>query len=269
MGYLFPDVILPQVVNVLSTMHQVSPSQASSAYSALLKLPDLTLSSFDPAVRAFQRRWTTSVPKYVVFWKGEQLVAFLAAQKLDRSWKIHVRARLIIVFRLVQLYRSSDLSNMFRNLATFDGRWFVPTRRKGWANLRRGRVMHTRPSTCCGAADSPRTPCSKHAEGGGGEEVAEQQGVGPTTPESDVAPALPLHPTRPRVRSRVRAIQGWRSSPRFMNQLGKWLRLRQPCWSSVHDRRRAQPPEGSVHNFSWMICSDLFLGYLNCHPQKN
>ena len=141
MGYSSPDVTLPQVVNVLSTMHQVSSSQASSAYSALLKFPDLTSLSFDPAVRALRRRWTTSVPKYVVFWKGEQLVAFLAAQKLDHSSKIHVRARVIIVFRLFQLYRSCDLSNMLRVLATYDGKWFVPTRQKGWANLRWDRVM--------------------------------------------------------------------------------------------------------------------------------
>ena len=121
MGYSFPDVTLPQVVNVLSTMHQVSPSQASSAYSALLKFPDLTSLSFDPAVRALRRRWTTSVPKYVVFWKGEQLVAFLAAQKLDRSSKVHVPARLIIVFRLFQLYRSFDLSNMLPSACLLEG----------------------------------------------------------------------------------------------------------------------------------------------------
>ena len=62
----------------------------------------------------------TSLPKYVVFWKGEQLAAFLAAQKLDRSSKVDVRACLIIVFRLFQLYRSFDLSNMLRVLATYD-----------------------------------------------------------------------------------------------------------------------------------------------------
>ena len=141
MGYLFPEVTLPEVVNVLSTMHQVSPSQASSAHSTLLKFADLTLWSFDPAVRALRRRWTTSVPKYVVLWKGEQLVSFLAAQKLDRSSKVHVPACLIIVFRLFQLYRSFDLSNMLRVLATYDGKWFVPTCQKGWANLRWDRVM--------------------------------------------------------------------------------------------------------------------------------
>ena len=141
MGYSFPDVTLLEVVNVLSTMHQVSPSQESSAYSALFKFFHLTSLSFDPAVRALRRRWTTSVPKYVVFWKGVQLVAFLAAQKLDHSSKIHVRARLFIAFRLFQLYRSFDLSNMLRVLATYDGKWFELTRRKGWANLRWDRVM--------------------------------------------------------------------------------------------------------------------------------
>ena len=105
----------------------MSPSQASSAYSALLKFLDLTSLSFDPAVRALGRRWTTSVPKYVVFWKGEQSVAFLAAQKLDDSSKVHVRARLIIVFRLFQLYPPFDLSNVLWVLATYDGKWFVPT----------------------------------------------------------------------------------------------------------------------------------------------
>ena len=123
MGFSFLNVRLPQVVNVLSTMHQVSPTQASSAYSALLKFPDLTSLSFDPAVRALRRRGTTSVPKYVVIWKGEQLVAFLAAQRLDHCPEVHVRARLIIVFRLSQLYRSFDLSNMLRVLnllATYD-----------------------------------------------------------------------------------------------------------------------------------------------------
>ena len=370
MGYSFPDVTLPQVVNVLSTMHQVSPSQASSAYSALLKFPDLTSLSFDPAVRALRRRWTTSVPKYVVFWKGKQLVAFLAAQKLDLSSKVHVRARLIIVFRLFQLYRSFDLSNMLRVLATYDGKWFVPTRRKAWANLRWDRVMsipslpdfcqltllrlylrltpegaspegvepkrvflavvrpfgalssdrisavtkellvaagidmelfgahttravglallralglsaeqaaeigswanlqafslaysrvgaadvlsdalqrvsyvHTRPSTCCGAADSPLTPSSKHAEGGGGEEVAEQQGVGPTTPDPDVAPALPVHPPKSQTRSKVPTIKGWRSSPRFVNHLGK-RRAPSPALLEERPRKEARSTSG-------------------------
>ena len=141
MGYSFPDVTLPKVVNVLSTMPQLSPSQASFAYSALLKFPDLTALSFDTAVRALRRRWATSVPKYVVFWKGEQLVAFLAAQKLDHSSKIHVRAHLVIFFRLFLLYRSFDLSNMLRVLATYDCKWFVPSRRKGGTNLRWDTVM--------------------------------------------------------------------------------------------------------------------------------
>ena len=88
--------------------------------------------------------------------------------------------------------------------------------------LQRVSYVHTHPSTYCGAADSPLTPSSKHAEGGGGEEVAEQQGVGATTPDPDVASALPVHEAMRHVRSKVASIQGWCLSPRFVNsQLGK------------------------------------------------
>ena len=93
--------------------------------------------------------------------------------------------------------------------------------------LQRVSYVHTCPSTCCGVADSPLTPSSKHEEGGGGEEVAEQQGVGPTTPDPDVAPALPLHP----------AMQWWRSSPRFVTQLGK---RRAPSPALLEERPRKE-----------------------------
>ena len=37
--------------------------------------------------------------------------------------------------------------------------------------------------------------------------MAEQQGVGPTTPDPDVAAALPVHQAKPQIRSRVLTIQ--------------------------------------------------------------
>ena len=96
--------------------------------------------------------------------------------------------------------------------------------------------------------------------------MAEQQGVGPTTPDPDVAPALPVHPSKSQARSKVPTVKGWRSSPRFVNHLGKRRAPSPALLEERPERRRAQP---RVLDFSWRTFSDLFLGYLNCRLQKS
>ena len=109
--------------------------------------------------------------------------------------------------------------------------------------LQRVTYVHTRPSTCCGAADSPVTPSSKHAEGGEGDGVAEQQGVGSTTPDPNVAPALPMHPPKSQAWSKVPTIKGWRSSPCFVNHLGK-RRAPSPALLEERPRKEARSTSG-------------------------
>jgi hypothetical protein len=124
---------LHQLASQLLYLHNLSSAQARNAYSALLFIPGLQQLRFHPLLTQVKRLWNTSHPKYSVFWDAGRVLDLLDSQRLDWNSIEAVRDRLILIFRLLQLYRSVDLERTFRVCSLFQGTLYVSTRRKGAA----------------------------------------------------------------------------------------------------------------------------------------
>jgi hypothetical protein len=95
----------------------ISPSEAKHAYSALLLIPGLESLIFSPLLKRCKRDWNASIAKYSDFWDAQE-----ALNKLQTKWVKwasiqSVRDRLIIIMRIVHLYRSVDLAQTLRALS--------------------------------------------------------------------------------------------------------------------------------------------------------
>mmetsp|Transcript_17847 Transcript_17847/g.28286 ORF Transcript_17847/g.28286 Transcript_17847/m.28286 type:complete len:526 (-) Transcript_17847:59-1636(-) len=152
MEFQFPDLSVASVVSVISTLHLVSPSQARNAYASLLMFPPLLSLKLDPVIRQLRREWNSSVPQYACFWSGKSLLTRLADTPVQWHSRSSVRDRLIIVWRLLHLYRSFDLSNLLRlwSHAPDHNALFIAAKRKGWDKYRWERIMFLpdRPRIC-------------------------------------------------------------------------------------------------------------------------
>ena len=140
----FPDVGLPAVVSALSNLNLHSSSQQHSAFAALSMFHALNNLRFDPAIRAMRKFWNPSSPQHACFWSGKSLIVQLAEEPIDlSSWRSQ-RDRLIIVLRLLHLYRSIDLAPLLRLWATDPGgtSLFIAAKRKGWGAHRWERIMY-------------------------------------------------------------------------------------------------------------------------------
>ena len=144
---------ISEVVSGLISLHKVSPAQARNAYSAMLLLPGFSQLQFHPLLRSYKRSWQQSVERYACFWDCGPVVAKLAtsagadasaAQQFDflkASSVAELRCRLIMVMRLLCLFRSVDLSHVLRTVS-FDGAVpFVLVKRKGWSQHKWERLL--------------------------------------------------------------------------------------------------------------------------------
>ena len=130
------------MVSVLSMLFQHSMSQARSAYAAIVMFPSMSSLKFDPAIRAMKQQWNASSPQYAAFWCGTTVLQSLVAQPVNFRCRIQVRNRLIIVWRLLHLYRSVDLAHLRRLWAKGpNGELYIAAQRKGWLSYRWERVM--------------------------------------------------------------------------------------------------------------------------------
>ena len=115
-----------QVVSGIIELHKASPAQARNAYSAVLLLPNLGGVRFHPLLRKFKQLWNSNMERYASFWDCRPLIARLAkaagadstpqAQQdhLHRMQLADLRSQLILVSRLLCLFRSVDLANVQR-----------------------------------------------------------------------------------------------------------------------------------------------------------
>ena len=112
---------LESIASVLIRLHKFSSSQARQAYSGLLLVPGLDKLRFCPLLQPFRKLWFTSNVRYGGFWNPSQLLSKLAMSHVKWEDVQQVRDRLIIVWRLLHLMRSFDLSQMMRKLSFIDG----------------------------------------------------------------------------------------------------------------------------------------------------
>jgi muconolactone delta-isomerase len=141
MGFSFLEATIPQMVSVLAVLARVSPSQARSAYSAILLCPGRDGLRYNAVVKGLRAEWAASTPRYASFFSGAVLLERLAAASLDWSSRTEVRARLVLVWRLLGLFRSYDLFNVRRAVSELEGKHFVLVRRKGWQTFRWERII--------------------------------------------------------------------------------------------------------------------------------
>ena len=141
--FQFRDLSVALVVLVISTLHLASPSQPRNAYASLLMFPPWLSLKLDPVIRQLRHDWNSLVPQYACFWSGKSLLTLLADMPVQWNSRSCVRDRLIIVWRLLHLYRSFDLSDLLRlwSHVSDHNAFFIAAKRKGWDKYRWARIM--------------------------------------------------------------------------------------------------------------------------------
>ena len=96
------------------------------------------------------------MPKYSVFWDASDVLGKLAAQPVLWHSVESVRGLLILVFRLLQLFRSVDLAQTWRSCSYAGTEMFVTVQRKGaskpaWEPLTEGGEPGLSPAHCARA----------------------------------------------------------------------------------------------------------------------
>ena len=132
---------LDAIASQLLLLHDRSPAQARSAYSAPLLVPGLEHLRFSSLLKVCKRQWSASQPKYSVFWSAGRVVKLLAHQRLNWDSVEQVRDRLILCWRLFGLHRSIDLARLYRKVSFVNRRPFVVIDRKGWPDPRWEEVL--------------------------------------------------------------------------------------------------------------------------------
>ena len=82
-------------------------------------------------LKACKRTWNFSAPKYATFWDAEKVLRKMLREGLNWNSVPKIRERLVLVFRLLHLTRSIDLSRTFRCISSQDHDYFILLRRKG------------------------------------------------------------------------------------------------------------------------------------------
>ncbi len=107
-----------------------------------LLFPNFYHLKFQQLLSPFKKAWNSSIEKYGAFWNCEPNLFDLAKRiphgiddpNLAFAFDVkELRERLIIVCRLLCLFRSVDLSRLSRNISILDDKVsFIMIQRKGW-----------------------------------------------------------------------------------------------------------------------------------------
>ena len=93
-----------QLASQILYLKKFSPCQARNAYSAVLLIPGWDQLQFCPLLHQCKRSWNHSPAKYSTFWDADVLLKKLLSQPLNWQSVEHVRNRLIIVCRILNLF---------------------------------------------------------------------------------------------------------------------------------------------------------------------
>jgi hypothetical protein len=125
-----------EIASQLVKLNLENKNQARNAYSALLLIPSLDQLKFSPLLRGCKRLWSQSNARYPAFYDAASLVQQLSTLPLQWNSIVHVRQRLILAWRFIQLARSIDLQRLFRKISFVEERPFVWIHGKGWHSPR-------------------------------------------------------------------------------------------------------------------------------------
>ena len=95
--------------------------------------PGFEALKFCQVLRRLKKRWNHSNQKYATFWDPTPVLQRLSTRRSLASMSVpELRERLIILFRVLALYRGVDLARTQRTISLVQDRCFVLLRRKGW-----------------------------------------------------------------------------------------------------------------------------------------
>ena len=135
-GCCLDEMSLTQVAASLVEVSHIYPSQGRYMYSALLQVPHLAPLRFQPLLSKLKRVWNSSSPKYISFWDAKPVLhSFQKKVQFDFSMSA-LRNKCILSWRLFMLYRSVDLSRLYRKISFIDNQPYVWVQRKGWSQPR-------------------------------------------------------------------------------------------------------------------------------------
>ena len=140
-----PEATVDQVVDNLIQLFGVSKHQARNAYSALLLLPGYQSVRFHPLLSPYKKMWNIATEKYACFWDARPVLLKLAETPFsffdDPSHLVDLRTQLILVARLLCLYRSVDLAQALRTCSVLHSKPFLKIKRKGQRFAKWERVL--------------------------------------------------------------------------------------------------------------------------------
>jgi len=119
-----------QLASQILYINTFSPAQARNAYSAMILIPCWDQLRFCPLLLQCKRTWNYSQAKYSTFWDADILLKTLLAQYLDWKSVEQVRNRLIIVCRILNLFRSIALARTLLCKTKVGDTTYVLTKRK-------------------------------------------------------------------------------------------------------------------------------------------
>ena len=128
-----------QVAGAIILLHQFSVAQARNAYSAAVLFPAWQGLRGHPLLNKYKKEWKTGIPKYATFWDCRPALEKLLSTECGDLTE--VRMRLVVVCRLLCLFRSVDLSNALRTVSVRDGVPYILIKRKGARTHRWERVV--------------------------------------------------------------------------------------------------------------------------------
>lgn len=124
-----------------------SVSQAKNLFAGVCSLPGLQQLRFEPSLRRVKRTWNASPPKYATFYAVQPLLRDLQ-QEQPPTQEADVRLRLLILLRLLCLFRGVDLARAHREVQLQEGTILISSQRKGKHYRAWYPVPHLRPPAC-------------------------------------------------------------------------------------------------------------------------
>ena len=121
------------MATAIISLSEMSMAEAGNAYAAVCLLPGFESIKFSPLLKTLKRAWNQSVQKYGAFWDPRPILRKLETKK--PLWEFSVpelRDRVILLFRLLGLYRGVDLARTSRKISFVGERPFILVQRKGW-----------------------------------------------------------------------------------------------------------------------------------------
>jgi hypothetical protein len=123
----------PTLAAGILVLAKTSLAHARKAYSALLLMPpSIAAVRFEQTLKAVKKRWTSSTPRYPVFYDLEKIWRRMAIEKPKTEEEL--RCKLLMSMRFFMFMRNIDAARTQRGIVTIQEKDFLFVQRKGRVN---------------------------------------------------------------------------------------------------------------------------------------